>query len=135
MKQTAINVASSLLPRIINPGGEARLSILIYHRVLAKADPMRPGEPTVAEFESQMKWIRRYFTPLPLLEAAQKLAEGTLPSRAVCVTFDDGYADNEELAMPVLRRHGMPATVFVSTGSMNGGQMWNDTVIESIRPL
>ena len=63
------------------------------------------------------------------------LREGSLPPRAVCVTFDDGYADNEKYAMPVLRRHGVPATVFVSTGFLNGGRMFNDIVIETVRAL
>ncbi|MFT4613211.1 MAG: peptidoglycan/xylan/chitin deacetylase (PgdA/CDA1 family) [Bacteroidia bacterium] len=133
MKQAAIRLTSALLPRIINPRGGGRLSILIYHRVMPDRDPMRPDEPTVAEFELQMEWVRRYFQPLPLLEAVERLAQGTLPPRAVCVTFDDGYSDNETLALPVLQRYDIPATVFVSTGFLNGGRMWNDTVIESLR--
>jgi len=49
------------------------------------------------------------------------------------VTFDDGYADNESVALPILRRHEIPATFFVATGFLNGGRMWNDTVIEAVR--
>lgn len=109
------------------------LSILIYHRVLPDFDPLRPGEPTVRDFDRQMGMIRRLFTPLPLHTALELLMEERLPERSVCVTFDDGYADNEQFALPVLVRHGISATVFVSTGYLNGGRMWNDTVIESIR--
>ncbi len=117
----------------IGAARRSRLATLIYHRVVPEQDPLRPGEPTVAEFEWQMRLLRRHFTPLPLGEAVQRLAAGDLPPRAVCVTFDDGYADNAELALPVLQRHGIPATVFVSTGFLNGGRMWNDTVIEAVR--
>jgi len=122
-----------LAPLLLNTAGKQRLSILIYHRVVAAPDPMRPGEPTAGEFDWQMRLLREHFHPLPLLEAAQRLHSGDLPERAVCVTFDDGYADNEQYAMPVLRRHGVPATVFVSTGFLNGGRMFNDTVIETVR--
>jgi peptidoglycan/xylan/chitin deacetylase (PgdA/CDA1 family) len=94
---------------------------------------MRPAEPTVQEFDAQMRILRDYFSPLPLVEAVDRLRSGTLPVGAVCVTFDDGYADNLTCAMPILRKHNVPATVFVSTAFLNGGRMWNDTVIEVLR--
>lgn len=124
-------VATALSPG----GGRGRLSILIYHRVLPEHDPLRPGEPTVAEFTWQMAVLTRMFTVLPLGDAVRRLKAGTLPARAACVTFDDGYADNHDLALPILRRFRVPATVFVATGFLNGGRMFNDTVIESVRRL
>lgn len=114
-------------------GRQQRLSILIFHRVLKERDWMRPGEPTEAEFAWQMQLLQRYFTVLPLSQAVQMLRENRLPPRAVCVTFDDGYADNATVALPVLQRYGIPATVFVAAGYLNGGRMWNDTVVESLR--
>jgi len=110
-----------------------RLSILIYHRVLKERDWMRPGTPTAVEFAWQMQLLKRHFNVLPLREAVQKLRTGTLPPRAACVTFDDGYADNVTVALPILQHHGIPATVFVSAGYLDDGRMWNDTVIESLR--
>jgi peptidoglycan/xylan/chitin deacetylase (PgdA/CDA1 family) len=56
-----------------------------------------------------------------------------LPARALCVTFDDGYADNLTVAAPILARHRMPATVFVVSGCLDGGCMWNDAVIQALR--
>jgi len=109
------------------------VTILIYHRVLPARDPMRPSEPTVSEFERQMRVVRRWFRPVPLADAVSGLRAGTAPPRAVAVTFDDGYRDNLELAAPVLTRLRVPATVFVSTGFSEGHTMWNDQVIEAFR--
>ena len=109
------------------------LSILIYHRVLEKPDYMRPDEPTTFQFDWQMGLIKRYFHPLSLQDAVAKLGENRLPRNAVCITFDDGYADNLTLAAPILARYEVPATVFVAPGFLNGGIMWNDKIIESVR--
>ena len=118
------------------PGGRrGRLSILIYHRVLSEPDPMRPGEVDAATFSWHMQLLARYFRVLPLTLALRLLREGSLPARAVCVTFDDGYADNLEVALPILQAWSVPATFFIATGYLRGSRMWNDTVIEALRHL
>ena len=124
---------SSAVKLVSRTKGPGRLAILIFHRVLPTPDPMRPGEPTVAEFADQMELIRNHFYPLSLSDALDRLAADSLPARAVCVTFDDGYADNEKLALPILKHYGISACVFVATQFLNGGVMWNDRVIEGVR--
>jgi len=106
---------------------------MIFHRVLAHPDPLFPETPTAEEFEQQMRWVRSWFQVLPLREAVERLYAGTLPARALSISFDDGYADNEAIAAPILRRLGLTATFFVSTGFLDGGCMWNDRVIEAVR--
>ncbi|HMV38562.1 MAG TPA: polysaccharide deacetylase family protein [Plasticicumulans sp.] len=125
----------TLLGACLPGGGRARLSILIYHRVLAAPDPLQPDIPDAALFRRHMHLLARQFRPLPLLEAVRRLREGSLPARAVCVTFDDGYADNAAIALPLLQQSGVPATFFVSTGFLEGGRMFNDTVFEVVRRL
>ena len=133
MKNPVLQLMANALPHLLLTQGKQRLSILIFHRVLAQRDFMRPNEPTTGEFEWMMRMLRDNFNPLSLVDALEKLQSGTLPGKAVCVTFDDGYADNQQYALPLLEKYGIPATVFVSTGFLNGGRMWNDSVIEAVR--
>ncbi|KPV40329.1 polysaccharide deacetylase [Thiohalorhabdus denitrificans] len=114
-------------------GGRGRLGVLIYHRVLEEADPLDPDIPDAATFDWQMGLLAEEFRPLPLAEGVAGLARGTLPPRAVAVTFDDGYADNYTVALPILRRWGVPATFFIATGYLGGGRMWNDIITETVR--
>jgi peptidoglycan/xylan/chitin deacetylase (PgdA/CDA1 family) len=124
------------LSGVVAPGGErGRLSILIYHRVLPGTQDVNNWDPIADEFEAQMRLLRAYFAPLPLSEAIERLQKSSLPKRAICVTFDDGYADNAEVALPILKRCRVPATFFIATGYLNGGRMWNDSVVDSICAL
>ncbi|WP_234814961.1 polysaccharide deacetylase family protein [Noviherbaspirillum denitrificans] len=128
------SVAGRAAMRLLSPGkGDARLSILIYHRVLPARDPLFPGEVDAQDFERQMRLVQSSFNIIPLADAVRALRNKTLPPRAACITFDDGYADNAEVALPILRRLGIPATFFIATGFLDGGRMWNDTVIELVR--
>ena len=122
-----------VLGRLAPAGPNARLTVLIFHRVLAARDPLRPHEPTVTEFADMLDWVQRWFTVLPLSEAITRLRSASLPERALAITFDDGYADNRDLAVPELQRRGLSATFFIATGYLDGGRMFNDTVIEAIR--
>jgi len=109
------------------------LSILVYHRVVPEPDPLVPEQVCAKEFDWQLAVLGRWFKVLPLREAVARLRGGTLPVRPACVTFDDGYADNVAVALPILRRRGVPATFFLATSFINGGRMWNDSVIETFR--
>ncbi len=114
-------------------GDRARLSILVYHRIAPLPDPLGFAGVPRADFDWQMRLVSRCFNPLVLGEAVERLRHGTLPPRALCVTFDDGYADNAQLALPVLLEHGVPATFFVASGFLDRGCMFNDIVIEAVR--
>ncbi|MCG2577754.1 polysaccharide deacetylase family protein [Dechloromonas sp. XY25] len=128
---------TSLLTRAAFSGStiltSSRLSILIFHRVLSQPDPLFPGEFDKARFDVLMSFVARTFNVITLGEAAKRLSQNNLPPRTLVITFDDGYADNAEVAFPILNKYDIPATYFVSSGFLNGGRMWNDTVIECIR--
>jgi peptidoglycan/xylan/chitin deacetylase (PgdA/CDA1 family) len=113
--------------------GGGQLPILMYHRVLAQHDVMQDEVMTAANFDAQMQLLAQSFKVLPLDEAVLALHAGKLPARAVAITFDDGYRDNFDVALPILRRHGLSATFFVASGYLEGGCMFNDIVVEAIR--
>lgn len=122
-----------LLSCLSPAGARARLSILIFHRVLAQQDALFPDEMHAARFDQLCGWLKRWFQVLPLGQAVTALQQGALPARALAITFDDGYADNHDVAMPILQRHSLSATFYIATGFLDGGRMFNDTVIEAVR--
>jgi peptidoglycan/xylan/chitin deacetylase (PgdA/CDA1 family) len=115
------------------PGATGRLSIVIFHRIFETPDTIFPGDPDRQRFDQLCAWLKAWFQVLPLDEAVSRLASGSLPARALAITFDDGYADNHDIALPVLRSHGLTATFFIATGYLGGGRMWNDTIVEAIK--
>lgn len=122
------------LAQVLSPAGpHALLTIFIFHRVHGQPDPLFPGEPDIARFNAIIGWISHWFNVLPLDVAARQLRSLVLPARAACITFDDGYVDNLHNALPVLQHHAVSATFFIATGFLDGGRMWNDSIIESLR--
>lgn len=111
----------------------SRFVILSYHRVIPEPDPLRPGLIDVSTFRNQVSVLARFFNVVALRDIPEMLRVRRLPARAVVITFDDGYADNHEIALPVLAQFELPATFFIATGFMDGGMMWNDVLIESVR--
>lgn len=105
----------------------------MYHRVLEHPDPLQ-GEIHLARvMDTQFRTLRQFFKVLPLDEAADMLIAGKLPPRAMCITFDDGYRDNHDLALPLLQKHGLTATFYVASGYLNGGLIFHDVLVETIR--
>lgn len=119
---------------LLSPQSErARLSVLLFHRVQPAPDALFPGEVDAKQFDDIIGWMKSWCNVLPLDQAAALLKSGNLPARAAAITFDDGYADNHDVALPILQRHGLSATFFIATSFLDGGRMWNDTVVEAIR--
>ncbi|MCB1227057.1 MAG: glycosyltransferase [Verrucomicrobiales bacterium] len=83
----------------------------------------------VRVFQELCEWLQRRCQVVPLREVVAAVREGAAPWQetdrpVVALTFDDGYASNAELALPVLQAAGLPATVFVSTAFLDGQPLW-----------
>jgi peptidoglycan/xylan/chitin deacetylase (PgdA/CDA1 family) len=75
----------------------------------------------VSTFEAVCHHLVEHYHVISLLEAVIALQAGrSLPKNAVALTFDDGYASNHHLALPILQACGLPATVFLTTGFVDG---------------
>jgi hypothetical protein len=105
------------------------LAVLTYHRIGDRADGP-PGliSATPQVFERQMRWLGASGRAVAVSDVLAARAGGApLRANAVLVTFDDAYADFATLAWPVLRRHGVPVTLFVPTAYPSSGRaFWWD---------
>lgn len=93
-----------------------RALILLYHRVADVASDPWQLAVSPQHFEEHLEFLKRRCRLVSLRDLSAALEEGRLPRRSVVVTFDDGYADNLLNAKPLLEKHDVPATVFITTG-------------------
>ncbi len=107
--------------------------VLGYHRVSEHPQPAGTIEEAlavpVAAFARQMAYVRRKFAARPLEDFGTFQRNPRAFSKPpLAVTFDDGYRDNVTLALPILREHGIPATIFVTTGYLGQRALfwWNE---------
>lgn len=112
--------------------------ILMYHSVASEGqaawiDPSNHLSPEV--FEHQVRFLSRHREIVTLSELIQTIRAGKSPKRNTAViTFDDGYLDNLQIAAPLLRRFGLPATLFLPTGYISRGQNhWIDDLYTIFR--
>jgi peptidoglycan/xylan/chitin deacetylase (PgdA/CDA1 family) len=108
------------------------LVVLNYHRVIDHETELDEGviSATADEFDEQMRLLSETASCLSVDDLVQVLrGDMALPDNAVMITFDDGYADNFETALPSLLRHGVRATFFITTGYIETGRLpWWDRV-------
>ena len=116
------------------------LLIVTYHGVMPGDDDryhyLLDNFVSAAAFERQMRWLKRRYALVPLRAVADSLAAGgrPLPKGAATVTFDDGFANNFQVAFPILKRLAVPATIFLTTGKIGvpGAQLWTEQVKRAI---
>jgi peptidoglycan/xylan/chitin deacetylase (PgdA/CDA1 family) len=93
-------------------------AVLLYHRVAELPCDPQWLAVTPARFAEQMEVLRAKFHPLSAQEFLGRKENGSIPERAVVVTFDDGYADNFAQAEPILKKVDITATIFVVAGHL-----------------
>lgn len=107
-----------------------KLSVLGYHRIYDNSSPDYPfNRETISayseEFDRQMEFVSRHFNVINFRMLSDILASGAaVPDNSLIITFDDGYMDNYETALPILKKHGLTATIYVSTGFITTGEIF-----------
>lgn len=98
-----------------------RLLVLCWHNIDPTPAFPAPAGASRRGFTRQLTLLSRFGNVVRLPDALAALESGRpLPPRAVALTFDDGYRDNLEVAVPALRQHGLPATFFLVPGFLSG---------------
>lgn len=111
-----------------------RLLILCWHNVEGTPGfPSDPGAGTSGMI-AQFRFLRRLGHVVDLSQAVERLIAGQpLLRRSVAITFDDGYLDNLEVAAPILRRLGLPATFFLAPELLDGVIPWWEELAWSLQ--
>jgi peptidoglycan/xylan/chitin deacetylase (PgdA/CDA1 family) len=121
-------VTAALRRSAARPGSGHGFHVLCYHRIGEDRGPFFAGAP-LAAFERHCAFLARHYRVRPLAELAARSRNGESVGDAVAITFDDGYRDNLQVALPVLERYGLPATIFLATGAIGTDEpLWHDRV-------
>jgi peptidoglycan/xylan/chitin deacetylase (PgdA/CDA1 family) len=117
---------SGVLHLICRFGLRGKAVVLMYHRVLTPEQRRRTAsQPGLvveeATFKRHVQLLKRHFTILTLDEFQDRMLNNRGFDDASClITFDDGWADNYQNALPVLRSHGVPAAIFLAVNFIGG---------------
>jgi peptidoglycan/xylan/chitin deacetylase (PgdA/CDA1 family) len=115
------------------------IPILMYHSISSRAGPrFRKWAVSPERFEEHLAYLAQYnYTPVTVtqLVAARTRGDDALPAQPMVITFDDGYADFHENALPALHRHGFGATLYIPTACIGGTCGWLQTEGEAPRPM
>ncbi len=105
-----------------NSAGEAIVPILLFHHI-ADVDPPSRYFVSVANFQKQIKTLRAWgYTSIPLSRLVQAVEEGVeLPPRPVILTFDDGYMDVYDNALPVMENYGLVGVSYIIVNQLEIG--------------
>jgi peptidoglycan/xylan/chitin deacetylase (PgdA/CDA1 family) len=107
--------------------------ILTYHSISEGDSPLKISPALFAE---QMEWLSANAKVVSLKELVTGMtAPKALPERSVALTFDDAYLDFYTAAAPVLRRLGLPATIFLPTGFCGGTSAWSGQPASTAREI
>lgn len=109
-----------------------RVRILMYHRVEYLNDDYNMQAVTPANFEKHMRYLRDHYEILRLDVPIESWFKNQSKD-AVIVTFDDGYYDFLQNAVPIMEKYDIPATVFVSTGNIDSQyENWTDSILRAV---
>ncbi len=140
LSQSKLVLRSDVLEAMVNPPTVTQqIPILMYHSISSCASQrFRPNIVTPEALEEQLTYLEEsHYTSVTVTHFVQAMAKGgyTLPSRPIILTFDDGYEDFYTQALPALRCHGFTATLYITTGFIDGTSRWLRAKEDTTRPM
>jgi peptidoglycan/xylan/chitin deacetylase (PgdA/CDA1 family) len=112
------------------------LTVPMFHRVLKRDDPrwdsaVPDWTVSLEVFEGCLRFFTRHYDIVSLDDVLASYTQGrTLPPRSLLITFDDGFADNEEYALPLLRQYAAPAAVFIFSNAVDSPvRLWTEDLL------
>lgn len=127
LKRTTFQVLCRVgVDHFVRRRGGNHLLIVGYHGVVRDEDDaikswlMLPA----GQFEKQIEYLKTHYDVIPMSEAAIRIREHRPFERpTACITFDDGYKNNQTVAGPILERHQVPATIYLATGFIGSSKI------------
>ena len=113
------------------------LTVVMFHSVMTAQDPRWDTAEDAytmrdTDFEACLRFFNRHYSPVSLSQLRDAWnGKSSLPVRPLLVTFDDGWLDNLSVALPILEKHRIPATIFVASSVLDSGDdiWWHDIVV------
>lgn len=112
-----------------------RVIVLMYHE-LAEDNDHTDAWTIVkkSEFIRQMEYLKAHFEVVSLKEAITRKGGEKLQKPLAVITFDDGYAGNKNILLPIVKSMGLPVSIFIATGATISGEIyWYDKIITAVR--
>ena len=105
----------------------------MYHRIAAPASDVWEIAVSPENFEQHLQVLKQMGNIVSLDELSHRIKTKTLRRNSIAVTFDDGYPDNLEVAMPLLEKYKVPATFFITSGNIDtANEFWWDELEQLI---
>jgi peptidoglycan/xylan/chitin deacetylase (PgdA/CDA1 family) len=114
------------------------IPILMYHQIdarPARGTPMRGLVVSPASFARQMALLQALGYHGLSMSALMPYLRGELQGKVCGITFDDGYVNNLEHALPILQRHGFSSTCYMVSGQCGGSNIWDHGIGIDPKPL
>ena len=128
-REIAINRILGLPVKLL---ARRKLSVFLFHKVPSQPVPLMPQDLDLASFEQLLDTVVSTFNVVALADAAKALRTNTLPPRAACITFDDGYASWINGVVPALHKRNLHATFYITAGQFFGRPLWHERIANAV---
>lgn len=123
---------NNILSNILSSRGQNNIHILAYHRITENVPDnykfnTELFSATLEDFDLQMKYVSENYNVINFEQLENRIESNTVEKNTLLITFDDGYYDNYSLALPILKKYNLTATVFLATDNIDSGDFfWFD---------